>query len=112
MNFDNSANRKYAASGVFVFLVLALMLFLTYVTIPPANKDIIISIISVIVGGTGVAMATLFSESESEVDKLRAELTAVKFELAQQEARFDTLKSMYDEVMLQLVKRTDLQVGP
>jgi hypothetical protein len=108
--FKDQDSRTYIASAIFVALVLLLMLFLTFIPLPSGNKDLIVSIISMILGGMGVAMGKLFGKEDNEVVKLRAELDATKHELGQLEAQFHTLKGLYDNLMLQLVKRTDIEV--
>lgn len=97
----NKDLRTYVASGIFICLVVMLMLFLTYVPIPSGNKDLIVSIISMLVGGTGVAMGKLFGEKDSELDALRLELDDLK-------TRYDVLKNEYDNIVAQLIKRIDI----
>lgn len=94
-------HKKQVLAIGFVVLVLALMMFLTFVTIPSGNKDIIVSIISMIVGGLGLALARLFGERDDEVDELRKELEDLR-------VRYEVLKSSYDDIVGQLVRRIDI----
>ena len=94
-------HKKQVLAIGFVVLVLALMMFLTFVTIPSGNKDIIVSIISMIVGGLGLALARLFGERDEEVDELRKELEDLR-------VRYEVLKSSYDDIVGQLVRRIDI----
>ena len=94
-------HKKQVMAIGFVVLVLALMMFLTFVTIPSGNKDIIVSIISMIVGGLGLALARLFGERDEEVDELRKELEDLR-------VRYEVLKSSYDDIVGQLVRRIDI----
>ena len=90
--------RQYIASGAFVALVVALMLFLTFIEIPTSNKDLIVSIISMFVGGLGVAMGKLFGDNDVEMEKMREELDALKIE-------YGVVKEQYDKIVGMLITR-------
>ena len=90
--------RQYMASGVFVALIVALMLFLTFIEIPTSNKDLIVSIISMFVGGLGVAMGKLFGDNDVEMEKMREELDALKIE-------YGVVKEQYDKIVGMLITR-------
>ena len=90
--------RQYVASGVFVALVVSLMLFLTFIEIPTSNKDLIVSIISMFVGGLGVAMGKLFGDNDVEMEKMREELDTLKVEYA-------VVKDQYDKIVSMLITR-------
>ena len=99
MNILNSKDkRQYVASGIFIIMILALLCFLTFIEIPTTNKDLIVSIISMFVGGLGVAMGKLFGNDDAEIDALRAELNQLKVE-------HNTLKHEYDNIVKMLVER-------
>ena len=99
MNIIGSKDvRQYIASGVFVALVVALMLFLTFIEIPTSNKDLIVSIISMFVGGLGVAMGKLFGDNDVEMEKMREELDALKIE-------YGVVKEQYDKIVGMLIAR-------
>ena len=90
--------RQYVASGIFVALVVSLMLFLTFIEIPTSNKDLIVSIISMFVGGLGVAMGKLFGDNDVEMEKMREELDTLKVEYA-------VVKDQYDKIVSMLITR-------
>ena len=90
--------RQYIAAGVFVALIVALMLFLTFIEIPTSNKDLIVSIISMFVGGLGVAMGKLFGDNDVEMEKMREELDALKIE-------YGVVKEQYDKIVGMLITR-------
>jgi hypothetical protein len=110
--FKSQDTRTYAASAVFVVLVLMLMLFLTFVPIPSGNKDLIVSIISMMVGGLGVAIGKLFGESNTEVDKLRTEVRELRAEVGDCDTRHQVTKEAYDRIVEMLVNRVELGVKP
>jgi hypothetical protein len=99
MNIIGSKDvRQYIASGVFVALIVALMLFLTFIEIPTSNKDLIVSIISMFVGGLGVAMGKLFGDNDAEIDQLKEEMSELR-------VQYDTVKGQYDSIVRMLVER-------
>ena len=99
MNIISSKDaRQYVASGIFVALVVSLMLFLTFIEIPTSNKDLIVSIISMFVGGLGVAMGKLFGDNDAEMDRMREELDTLKVE-------YGVVKDQYDKIVSMLITR-------
>jgi ABC-type enterochelin transport system permease subunit len=68
------------------------MLFLTFIEIPSANKDLIVSIISMLVGGTGVAMGNLFGTKDEELEKMKDILAQMRTENEVMKTQYETLK--------------------
>ncbi len=96
---DNKELRTFYAASAFIVLVLALGAVLIYVEIPAANKDLCVSIISMLVGATGVAVGKLLGEEpEGSAIKLREQLE-------ESELRFATLKSVHQSMVQMLVDR-------
>ena len=95
---NNKDKRQYIASGIFIMLIVLLMLFLTFIEIPTSNKDLIVSIISMFVGGLGVAMGKLFGDNDAEMEKMREELDALKIE-------YGVVKEQYDKIVGMLITR-------
>ena len=95
---DSKDFRQYVAAGIFVALIVSLMLFLTFIEIPTSNKDLIVSIISMFVGGLGVAMGKLFGDNDAEMDRMREELDTLKVE-------YGVVKDQYDKIVSMLITR-------
>ena len=95
---NNKDKRQYIASGIFIMLIVLLMLFLTFIEIPTSNKDLIVSIISMFVGGLGVAMGKLFGDNDVEMEKMREELDTLKIE-------YGVVKEQYDKIVGMLITR-------
>lgn len=95
---NNKDKRQYIASGIFIMLIVLLMLFLTFIEIPTSNKDLIVSIISMFVGGLGVAMGKLFGDNDAEMEKMREELDTLKIE-------YGVVKEQYDKIVGMLITR-------
>ena len=99
MNILNSKDkRQYIASGIFIMLIVSLMLFLTFIEIPTSNKDLIVSIISMFVGGLGVAMGKLFGDNDAEIDQLKTDMSELR-------VQYDTVKAQYDSIVRMLIER-------
>jgi hypothetical protein len=79
-------------------LVLSLGGVLIYIEIPQSNKDLVVSIISMLVGATGMAVGKILGEEEGDVGKIRQALE-------ESELRFATLKSIHESMVTMLVDR-------
>ena len=90
--------RTFWAAAAFIVLVLCLGAVLIYIDIPAANKDLVVSIVSVLVGATGVAVAKVLGEEEGELGRVKSELEKMRLE-------YSLLKSNYDTLMRMLIDR-------
>lgn len=81
------------AAGVFM-LVILLLLFLSYETIPPANKDIFVSIIGMIVGSLSVVIYTIIGKNPDEVQELQKKNETLQSIADTMEKRNDQLENM------------------
>ena len=106
----NKDVRTYSASAMFLLLIMALLLYLTFIPVPAGTKDLITAIISMMVGGLSVSLDRLFGKAADEAEKIRsqyeAELHAMQIELTDLKASFATLKTEYDRLTKMLIIRT------
>ena len=58
------------AIGIFIF-VIGILVFLSYNEIPSVNKDVIVSIIGMIVGSLSVVIMTVIGRNPDEVNELK-----------------------------------------
>ena len=58
------------AIGIFM-LVVGILIFLSYNEIPSVNKDVIVSIIGMIVGSLSVVIMTVIGRNPDEVNELK-----------------------------------------
>ena len=68
------AKRGWWASIVFLLLIVALIIFLTYVKIVDENRDILIGIIGMLTGSISSMLAIASGRDPSEVDELKDKL--------------------------------------
>tara|TARA_R110000803_G_scaffold137709_1_gene204608 strand:- start:151 stop:570 length:420 start_codon:yes stop_codon:yes gene_type:complete len=100
--------RNYAGGvGVFVF-VIGILIFLSYNEIPSVNKDVIVSIIGMIVGSLSVVIMTIIGRNPDEVNELKKQnegLSAKVEHLIQQKDELEKMlitiqKNMLDQLTL------------
>ena len=103
----NKDVRSYVAATLFLFLVLLLLAYLTFIPVPPANKDLITAIISMMVGGLGVSLNKLFGKADEEHERMKIEhereIGAMRAELAVLQAQYKVLKDAHDETNRRLI---------
>ncbi len=87
------------AAGIFV-LVILLLLYLANNSIPKENKDIIVSIVGMIVGSLSVVIYAIIGRNPDEVNDLKTKVES-------QQKHIDTLvqqKDAYEAQMIALQK--------
>ena len=70
------AKRGWWASIVFLLLIVALIIFLSYVEIQEKNRDILIGIIGMLTGSISSMLAIASGRDPSEVDDLKDKLAS------------------------------------
>ena len=78
----NKDKRQYVAAAVFVFLIIALFVFLTYVEVPENNKVLFATILAGIAGRISVAADTLFGANDAKLESLKKRIEALEKENA------------------------------
>lgn len=72
---SEKAKRGWYASVVFMLLIVALVIFLSYVKIQEENRDILIGIIGMLTGSISSMLAIASGRDPSEVDELQDKLS-------------------------------------
>lgn len=108
----NKDKRQYVAAAVFVLLILAIFIFLTYVEVPENNKVMFTAIFSVIAGRLSVAADTLFGQGQDELNALRRRIEALEKENAVLLANEELTKQKYDSLMELIVNRINMGTTP
>ena len=75
-DLSEKAKRGWWASVVFMLLIVALVIFLSYVKIVEENRDILIGIIGMLTGSISSMLAIASGRDPSEMDELKAKLAA------------------------------------
>lgn len=98
-------NLKFMASGIMLLILVALMLYLTFIQVPPGNKDIIITILGVLVGAGAAALPNLFGDADKEKESLQKEVDILRNRIRVIEAERETLRNELTEIREMLIKR-------
>jgi len=94
MTNDRKEIRHYmGAAGIFV-LIVALLLFLSFVEIPPVNKDLFVAIVGTLVSSLGMVVYTIIGQQPDEVNKLQKKNESLTSINDQMETRNDQLEQM------------------
>jgi hypothetical protein len=75
-DLSEKAKRGWWASVVFMLLIVALVIFLSYVKIVEENRDILIGIIGMLTGSISSMLAIASGRDPSEMDELKSKLAA------------------------------------
>lgn len=83
------ARVRLILSVFIVLLIVALVAYLTMVQVPPGNREIILTLLSVLVGGASAAMPNLVGDPEQETDKLKLRIRELEHQLERQKQTYD-----------------------
>ena len=84
------------AIGIFL-LVIGILVFLSYNEIPNMNKDVVVSIIGMIVGSLSVVIMTVIGRNPDEVNELKKQNEGLT-------SKVDHLVTQKDELEKMLIK--------
>jgi septal ring factor EnvC (AmiA/AmiB activator) len=97
--------RKFWASMLMLVIVCGLLCYLTFVPVPEENRDTVLTILGVLLGGASSAMPNLFGSKDGETEKLKLEVAELRAENSKLQAMFNTLKAEHDRITSELVER-------
>ena len=102
---EKSEIRKFWASMLMLAIVVSLIGFLTFIPVPSDNKEVILTVLGVLLGGASAAMPNLFGDEDSENEALRERVRTLESQLAVLRAESLTTKTQYDQIVAMLVSR-------
>lgn len=105
---SEKAKRGWWASVVFMLIIIALVVFLSYVKIVEENRDILIGIIGMLTGSISSMLAIASGRDPSEVDELRDELASKN---ADREALIARLRDAQIQMQLLRDQSFELQLA-
>jgi len=110
MTKDQRDIRHYAgAAGIFLLIVL-LLLFLSFVEIPPVNKDLFVAIVGTLVSSLGMVVYTIIGQQPDEVNTLQKKNESLSSTNHQMEIRNDQLEQMIIQMQKEVIEKlTDLK---
>ena len=100
--------RNYVgAAGVFVF-VIGILIFLSFNEIPSVNKDVIVSIIGMIVGSLSVVIMTIIGRNPDEVNELKKQNEGLTQKVEHLVTQKDELESMLITIQTNMIDQLTL----
>jgi len=105
MENDKKEMRHYlGAAGIFTLIIL-LLIFLSYVEIPPVNKDLFVAIVGTLVSSLGIVVYVIIGQQPDEVTKLQKKNEGLETTSHQMEKRNDQLEEMIIEMQAKMIQK-------
>jgi len=96
--------RHYAgAAGIFILIIL-LLVFLSFIEVPPVNKDLFVAIVGTLVSSLGIVVYVIIGQQPDEVTKLQKRNEALESMTHQMEKRNDQLEAMIIQMQKDIIK--------
>lgn len=116
--WSDKGKRSWLASFVFLTLVVGLIFFLTFLEVPDKNKDLITSIIGMIVGSISTVISIFVGRDPDDVKELRETITELNSDrnalierLRDAQLDKDTLRKQLESLQGQVIDRLSIFVG-
>ena len=103
---DLKARRGWWFSVVFLVIIVALILFLSYIEIVDKNRDVLVGILGVLTGSISSMMAIASGRDPSEVEELREKLSKAN---ADREALIARLRDAQIQLQLKNEQLIEIQ---
>jgi ABC-type enterochelin transport system permease subunit len=105
MKQENRDLRHYiGAAGIFM-LIITLLVFLSFVEVPPVNKDLFVAIVGTLVSSLGIVVYTIIGQQPDEVNSLTKKNEALNTLAAQMEKRNDQLEEMIIKIQRDIIHK-------
>lgn len=106
--FNDKEKRGYVGSWAYILLVFTIIGFLSFQEVPSANKDLITTIIGMLVASLGIVVYTLIGKDENEVRILKSEKEILLQQNRELSKRVDHLQDMFMELQTQVIEKLSL----
>ena len=107
-NQSEKAKRGWWASVVFMVMIIALIIFLTYVKIQEENRDILIGIIGMLTGSISSMLSIAAGKDPAEIEELKEKLSSANADRAALIAR---LRDAQIQIQLKTDQLNDIQTA-
>ena len=115
---SDKAVRSWLASLIFLSLVVGLIFFLTFMQIPDKNKDIVTSIIGMLIGSISMAISIFVGRDpddvaalKSEIEKLHDDRNTLIARLRDAQVDKDILRRQLEGLQALVIERLSLFAG-
>ena len=111
MNIRNGVAKELrhyiGAIGIFIF-VIGILVFLSYNEIPNMNKDVVVSIIGMIVGSLSVVIMTVIGRNPDEVNELKKTNEGLSSKVEHLVTQKDELEKMLIKIQTNMIDQLTL----
>jgi hypothetical protein len=108
MGSEQAENRKYYAGILFLLILIALIAFLVFIPIPAANREIILTILAVLLGAAATNLPNLSGNENAEKEALQKRVQELEFTVDVLNTKYSSIKDEYDSIVKMLVERIEL----
>ena len=98
-------NRRWMASALMLLILVGLLAYLTFIPVPEANRDIIITVLAVLLGAGSSAIPNLFGDKDAEKEAMQAEISELHNSIQVLTTKYETLSNQHDRITSMLVER-------
>lgn len=96
---------RYSIAFIMVILMIAMVIYMTYIPVPAGNMQPIMLILGTVVGIGAASTPVLFGDKDAETEKLKERIRHLEVTLKVNEARYEDLAISYNKVMEMLIDR-------
>ena len=101
----NQQVMRFSASAAMLAIIVLLMLYLTFIEVPAGNKDIIITILGVLLGAGAAAIPNLFGDSDEEKKEMEGKIEHLEKTVERLMGAYETLDKKFNDMSAMLIDR-------
>ena len=98
-------NRRWLASALMLLILVGLLAYLTFIPVPESNRDIIITVLAVLLGAGSSAIPNLFGDKDAEKEAMQAEISGLQNSIRVLTVKYETLSNQHDRITSMLIER-------
>lgn len=100
--------RGYIGAGIIFFLVIGLLLFLSFYEVPQSNNDIFKVIVGMLVGSLSLVIATFVGKDPEEVSKMKAKNESLEKQVAQIIDEKDKIEKVLRDLQTEVIEKLSI----
>ena len=100
--------RGYIGAGIIFFLVIGLLLFLSFYEVPQSNNDIFKVIVGMLVGSLSAVIYTFIGKNPEEVSNLKAKNESLEKQVAQIIDEKDKIEKVLRDLQTEVIEKLSI----
>ena len=100
--------RGYIGAGIIFFLVIGLLLFLSFYEVPQSNNDIFKVIVGMLVGSLSAVIYTFIGKNPEEVSNLKAKNESLEKQVAQIIDEKDKIEKVLRDLQTEVIDKLSI----